>query len=335
MATLAANVLGLSDYAKRLKPDGKIDTIVEMLSQTNEIVNDMHWQMGNLETGHRYSVRTALPSVYWRKLNEGTTPSKSVVQQVTEGCATLDAWSEVDKELADLGGDPDGFRVTEARAFIEAMSQEFASKVFSGNAATTPEEFDGLNKRYASSSGNSADNVILGGGSGADNSSIWLIVWGPNTVHGFYPKGSKAGLEHRNHGEGIVETTAGIAGTRMVAYRDQFIWKCGLAVRDWRAAARICNIDISALVAQSSAADLFTLMKKAYHRIHNLNAGRAVWYMNRTVFQELDIQADRGNISTSGGGIYYQNIEGRIQSVFRGIPVHVCDALPEDESLVS
>ena len=34
MATLAANVLTLSDWAKRLDPDGKVPSIVELLAQT-------------------------------------------------------------------------------------------------------------------------------------------------------------------------------------------------------------------------------------------------------------------------------------------------------------
>ncbi len=35
--------------------------------------------------------------------------------------------------------------------------------------------------------------MIKGGGSGDDNTSVWLVVWGPNTIHGIYPKGSMPG----------------------------------------------------------------------------------------------------------------------------------------------
>ena len=51
MATLATNNPTLADVAKRLDKDGKIDTIVELLAETNEIIDDMTWIEGNLPTG--------------------------------------------------------------------------------------------------------------------------------------------------------------------------------------------------------------------------------------------------------------------------------------------
>src|SRR5436190_18454894 len=56
-AALSTAALTLADWAKRLDPDGKTATIVELLSQTNEILRDMRWVEGNLETGHRTTVR--------------------------------------------------------------------------------------------------------------------------------------------------------------------------------------------------------------------------------------------------------------------------------------
>jgi hypothetical protein len=57
MATLGANVLTLADFAKRVDPDGKVPSIVELLSQSNEVLQDMLWMEGNLPTGHRTTVR--------------------------------------------------------------------------------------------------------------------------------------------------------------------------------------------------------------------------------------------------------------------------------------
>src|SRR6266576_2356474 len=65
-ATLSTGALTMMDWAKRLDPNGKIPTIVELLSQTNEILDDMLFVEGNLPTGHRSVIRTGLPTVYWR-----------------------------------------------------------------------------------------------------------------------------------------------------------------------------------------------------------------------------------------------------------------------------
>jgi hypothetical protein len=333
MATLAANALTLADFAKRLDPDGKTSAIVELLSQSNPLLQDMQWLEGNLPTGHRTTVRTGLPTVAWRLLNQGVQPSKSTTAQVDEQCGMLEAWSEVDKDLAMLNGNTSAFRLSEAQAFIEAMNQEMASTIFYGNQGLAPEEFTGLSIRYSSLSAANGQNILSGSGAGADNSSVWLVCWGGQTVHGIFPKGSKAGLIHEDLGEVTVETSTGIAGTSMRAYQDHWQWKCGLALKDWRFAVRIANIDISNLVAKSSAADLIELMIKAVHRIPSMGMGKPVFYMNRSVFQMLDIQ--RRDDVISGGGLTYQQVDGVAQPSFRGIPVRVCDALTEAEAVVS
>lgn len=333
MSTLGSNCLTLIDWAKRLDPDGKTPAIVELLMQRNEVLDDMKWMEGNLPTGHRTTVRTGLPTVAWRLLNQGVQPSKSTTAQIDEACGMLEAWSEVDKDLADLNGNTNAFRLSESSAFIEAMNQEMSSTLFYGNSATAPEEFTGLAARYSSLSAANAQNIVDGGGSGSDNSSIWLITWGPQSIFGIFPKGSKAGLQHTDKGVVTVETSAGIAGTRMEAYQDKWQWKCGVALRDWRYTVRCPNVDISNLVAKSSAADLTDKMIKMMHRVPNLKAGSAAFYMNRTVFQELDIQR-RDDVQT-GGGLTFQNVDGQLNYSFRGIPVRICDSLLETESRVT
>ena len=332
MATLSSNALTLKDHAKRVDPEGKIPKIVELLSQTNELLDDMLFIEGNLPTGHRCSVRTGLPSVYWRLLNQGVQPSKSLTAQVDEQCGMLEAWSEVDKEVAELNGNVNAFRLSEASAFIEAMNQEMASTFFYGNSSTDPEEFNGLAIRYSSLSAANGQNIIDGGGSGSDNSSIYLIVFGEQTCCGIFPKGSKAGLEHEDLGLQTVQTSTDVAGSRLRAYQDRFHWKVGVALKDWRYVVRIANIDISNLVAKSSAADLIDLMIKAIHRIPNLNMGKACFYANRSVVQMLDIQR-RDDVAAAG--MRYEEVDGKLVPHFRGIPVRKCDALTETEAQVS
>ncbi len=334
MGTLNATVLSLMDWAKRKDPSGKTAMIVELLAQSNQILEDIPWKEGNLEIGHQTTVRTGLPAVAWRLLNGGVAPSKSTTAQITEQCGMLEAYSETDVDLCKLNGNEAEFRLSEASAFIEAMNQEFAQTLFYGNSGTAPEEFTGLAPRYSALSvvANSS-HVISGSGSQSDNSSVWLVGWGANSIHGIFPKGSNAGLQHKNLGEVTIESANGIgSGTRMQAYRDHWQWKCGIALKDWRYVVRIPNIDISNLVAKSSAADLIELMIKAIHRLPNMNGIRPVFYCNRTVFEMLDIQR-RDDVIT-GGGLVYSDVDGKIQPNFRGIPVHRCDALLETEAVV-
>jgi hypothetical protein len=272
--------------------------------------------------------------VAWRLLNQGIVPSKSKTAQIDEQAGMLEAWSEVDTDLALLNGNVKSFRLSEAKAFIEAMNQEMASTLFYGNGGLDPEEFTGLSPRYSSLSAGNASNILSGGGSGSDNSSIWLVVWGENSIMGIFPKGSKAGLVHNDFGEVTVETTAGVGGSRMRALQERFQWKAGVAVKDWRFAVRIANIDISDLVANSgSEANLLQLLAKAVHRIPQMGLGVASIYANRTIHEFLDIQT-LSKVST-GGGVTYENVQGKRIMTFRGIPIRTVDALIETEDTVS
>jgi hypothetical protein len=334
MSTIGGTYLTLADHAKRLDPSGRIGQVVEMLNVANPMIEDAAFIEGNLPTGHRTNIRTGLPTVYWRLLNRGTPSSKSTTAQVDESCGMLEARSQVDEKLAKLAGDLAAFRLSEARPFAEAMSQEAASTLIYGNSATDPEEITGLANRYSSLSATNAQNIINAGGTStggsADNTSIWLICWGMETVHGVFPKGSQAGLVHQDLG---LQDAFDEDNNRFRAYMDLWQWDLGIIVKDWRYAVRIANIDVSNLVGESSAADLSKLMIKATHRIPTFASVRPCFYVSRSVHQMLDIQK-RDNVQ-AGGQLSYAEVDGMPVSKFRAIPVKTCDAILETEEAIS
>lgn len=330
MATLATTHPTLLDVTKRLDPQGKVDTIAEIMNQTNEILDDMVWLEGNLPTGHRTTIRTGLPTPTWRKLYGGVQPGKSRTVQVTDATGMLEAYAEVDKALADLNGNTAAFRLSEDRAHIEGMNQEFSSTLFYGNESTEPEAFTGFGPRFNSQSAENGGNIITSAADpdSTDNTSIWLVVWGPNTVHGIYPKGSKAGLNMEDKGQVTIENVDG-AGGRMEAYRTHYRWDCGLSVRDWRYVVRV-NLDQEDLVKNAaSGPDLIDLMTQAVELIPSLSMGRPAFYMNRTLRSFLRRQiANKVAAST----LTIEQVAGKHVTMFDGIPVRRCDAITNTES---
>ena len=161
MPTLATNALTLADWAKRRDPDDRVATIIELLNQTNDILTDMLWIEGNLPTGHRTTVRTGLPEVAWRKLNYGVPQSKSTTVQVDDTTGMLEAFGQVDKDLAELNGNTAQFRLSENMAFLEAMNQEMAQTLIYGNSGSEPEAFTGLAPRYSQISGATNGQNVL------------------------------------------------------------------------------------------------------------------------------------------------------------------------------
>lgn len=341
MTTLAATSLTLVDWAKRIDPDGRVPVVAELLSQSNEILQDCMFKEGNLPTGERVVIRTGLPTVYWRALNQGIPSSKSTTVQVDEACGMLEARSEVDKDLAMLNGNTAQFRLSEDSAFLEAMNQAQASCLFYGNPGYDPKQFLGLAPRYSDLSGpNNAQNIISAGGSDATtNTSIYLVVWGDNTVYCPFPKGSKAGLIHEDLGE---QTVYNSDGTRMQALSTRYQWKNGLVVKDWRYVVRICNIDTAALMAQTgtqaitAATIIVKLMARALDRIPNMAMGRAAFYMNRTVHSGLQLMAMDKNQ-------YVLSIQKGLSEFgtpmawtdFLGIPLRKVDAICNTEAVVA
>ena len=327
MATLNFKSLTLLDHVKRHAPDGSIAPIAEVLAQTNPMIEDMPMMECNNGTAHKVVIRTGLPEVYFRNLNERVPSSKSTTAQVTEATGMLEAWSQCDVKLAEMNGDVSSFRASEAIPFMESMGQTAAETFFYGNSATNPERFNGLSVRYSDLAAANGKNIIDAKGTGTDNTSIWLVCWGDQTVHGLFPKGSRAGLEHNDLG---METSEVDSNSLLRVYRDQFIWNLGLAVKDWRYVVRIANIDVPALV-NGTGADLHDSMISALHTIPNLNMGKCCFYMNRTVFNALDLQRRQ---DVGAAGMTYAEVDGKMMYDFRGVPIRHADALVETEERV-
>jgi len=344
MATLSTSNLTLADWAKRTDPDGKVPVIAELLSQSNEILEDCVFKEGNLPTGERVVIRTGLPAVYWRALNQGIPNSKSTTAQVDEACGILEARSEVDKDLAMLNGNTAQFRLSEDNAFLEAMNQTMATTLFYGNPSSDPKQFLGLAPRYSDIGGGSPNNsqniISCGGTSAGAQTSVFLVVWGDNTVYCPFPKGSTAGLMHEDLGEQTVYLDSGTS--RMQAFVTRYQWKNGLVVKDWRYVVRIANIEAadirsaSGTQAASASTNVISAMARALYRIPNMAMGRAAFYMNRTVHSGLSVMAlDKSeavlavNQGLSQFGTPYSWLS------FLGVPCRRVDSIVNTEAVVS
>lgn len=344
--TVKAGAVTLVDVARATDPTGKIAAVAELLSQSNEILLDMPWYEGNLATGHKGSIRTGLPEPIWRKLYQGVPPTKSLRATVEDSCAMLEDRSEIDVDVISLNGNTNEFRLSEAQAHLEGMNQTMAEALIYGDASVNPERFNGLAVRYNSLTGTvGAQNVISAGGSGNDQTSMWLVVWGKNTVHGIYPKGSAAGLTHRDLGE-IDAFDAN--QNRYRAMADLWQWKCGLHVRDWRYVVRIANIDtvdlaaVSGTQAITAATFLPKLMIKALARIPHRGMGNAVFYANRSVKEMLGVMAlDRNQqvLSMQAAAQEFGQISpGGLETGglrFLGVPIRTVDRIDNTESTLS
>lgn len=326
----------LADMMDRLDPQGNLADIMEVLTETNEMLDDVTWVQANNKFSHRTTVRTGLPKVTWRKLNYGVQPSKSTVAQVTDTCGMLEAFAVVDKKLCEMNGMKETWRASEERPFVEAMSQTLQRALFFGDSSKDPEQIMGLAPRFSVKDPKKAANgvnIIDAGGTGTDLTSIWLIGWSPNTVHGLFPEGTKAGLYKEDLGEGSAHDPDG--GEYRVL-KTHYGWDCGLCVRDWRYVVRIANIKESLLKSippdENSAAghNLYELLVKAVAKVPSLSGARFALYCNRTVETYLRLQ----QMNSRNVQLSLNEVGGRKVLSFDGIPFRRVDALEFTEAQV-
>jgi hypothetical protein len=242
----------------------------------------------------------------------------------------LETYLEVDKKLASLSGNTNEFRMQEARAAIEGMSQTLATTLFAGDTDTDPEKFLGLQARYDDPSAGNGENIILGGAAGGqtDSSSIWLINWRPDKIHGIYSKGSAIGLQHEDLGEERLQDSSNNFYQGLVSHLSMDI---GLCVRDWRYAVRICNVDDSLLTKDASAgADIIDLMIQATEQIKDLN-GSPRFYCSQNVRSFLRRQIN----NATNVNLTQENFAGKRTVLFDSIPVRRTSAIVPTESTIS
>jgi len=347
MAISGSTALTYADWAKRLDDGYKVASIIELLSQTNEILDDMMVVEGNLPTGHKTTVRTGLPQATWRLLNTGVPNAKSTTAQIVDTVGNLETYSVIDKDIADLNGNTPEFRLSESRAFLEGMSQQVAQVLIYGNQFINPERFTGFAPRYSTltaANAQTAANVLSGGGAASTNTSLWIMTWGVDTNHATFPKGKLTGLQQRDMGEWPVTDSN---GNTFQAYREHFKWEIGFVQRDWRYMVRVANIDVTQLTGVS-AANLINLIIRGLYRLPTApvsamtiqtsdspmvraDMGRTVIYCNRILRTYLDLQAmNKTNVL-----LRLEEFNGKPITTFRGIPVRTVDAILSNEATVS
>lgn len=331
MATIGNQWPTIADWAKRKDPNGTVARIVEALEKRNPILQDIPVVEGNLDTGHQFTSRTALPAPTYRRINQGITPAKSGTDQVVETAALLESRSEIDVEHPGIKAGGAAFRASEDSSFLQSFNNEIATGIFYNSTKTSPEKFHGLTPRLDATSGNPASAQIVkayAGASGNDQTSIWLVGFGEDTVFGFFPKGSNAGFDMEDLGRLLVDDRA---GNKFLAWVTRFVWRFGLCVRDSRYVARVCNIDTSAAAFDGTDITIPLKMEDALAAIFAPDGVNLRFYMNRWAFSALNKQL----MAKSANLLEWIDMGGRRIPSFLGVPIRVVDALVSTESVVS
>ena len=336
----------LLDLSKLRNPDGSAAKVVEALSQSKALLRFLTFMEANDRLGHRSTIRAGLPEGTWRKLYQGVQPSSGTLVQVTDTLGELVSYSEIDASLIELEDNAEAYMEREAYAHLEGMARQVEMALFYGTETATPEQITGLTPRYNSLTAGNARNVIAAGGSGTDNTSIWMISSSEMSISGLVPRGAATGTSAGEEGHGVVRVTpkgqdsvqtgVGAAQGRFEAYVTHYVARLGLAVRDWRAAVRICNIDKSDLSPDgATGADLPNLMFEAMAKgygYNNVPTGRTFWAMSADTLTTFQQQLSN---KTKDSSLTVGDVGGYKTFMYMNTPIVISDVLESDEALVT
>lgn len=342
MSTLTQSTQSMIDQYKNVDGMGRYIDVIEVLNDTSQyILDDWSWMECNSGTKHTRSIRTGLPSVSWGSLYAGIPQSKSAKQTVDDTTGFVEGLSQVDTRQLDLYAENKvPIRSAEGRTFVESMAQELLSAMFYHDPATNPKYPKGLGARYGALAANGAGNQIVdAGGTGSDNTSIWMVEWGYDGVSAIYPKGTPAGIQRENMGR---QRVLDANGDPYYVEEELFRTHVGFSLGDWQRVSCVRNIDVSDLEAGS--VDIYKFLRKAYWKLKSRRVnkimdqkapGRIAIYANKDVCEAMDALATNSGTTDNFTRLSWGEIQGQEVMTYRGIPVRETDAILNTEAQVT
>ena len=335
------------DLAMGYGKNNEVLPLINTLSRTNEILQDISPVQCNNGMKHSYQVMVDEPAVYYKRFNRGTPDSTFQMGYAEDTCAMLEGRAMVDAELLNMSPNKSDFLYKRDQQFLSSFNKTMAHSLFYGSIADDPGAFNGFSVRYNVKGGDFGENVLdAGGKTGKPLTSVWLIVWNPNTIFTIYPERSPLGFSREDLGtRSIQQKDADGRLLSLEVQQTKYMWRLGLCVADPRYAVRICNLDVNDLrngtgtQGPNAQTNLVRLMIEAMNIVPSLSDGRAAFYMNRHVYaslqkQGLNFSQNVIDFVAAASQFAQPGSVGKTFATFCGVPMRRVDALRTDEPQV-
>jgi hypothetical protein len=324
----------LSDVSKITLNNGRFAKLFEVIAEMNPIVEDVPFVPSNDGETFKSTELTGYPTTYYRMLNQGVPTSKDNEKMIRNGFAQLTNAYQVDRKLVTGTKEQiDAFMARKDMIFTHALMNELATTMVYGDSATDTDKFTGIEARLSVPSTDfkqAGYNLISGGGTGSDNTSIIGVIWNAEDgAFGFYPEGSQAGLKVTRYRD--IEITDSGGTNKFVGHKNYYEQDAGLVVTDWHHIMRACNIDVSDLTFNgATGANLSDLLTRLEIRVSGY-AGKPVFYVNKTIYSFLTRQVKE----KVGGNLGYSEVKGKRILDWNGIPIKQLTIITNTEATVS
>ena len=318
----------LHDYAlflNRAEKTKPLGNIVALQAQTNRLFEVLPIKQCNQNTREVIPLQGDLPEIAWRILNKGTTPTVTRFKSASYTCGGLENIFQIDEKLVELCGRD--YVMAENQTHMAALGNKMAETFFYGDENKNPAGFSGLGAYYYdTSTPDWGGQIKSAGGTGDALTSLWFVGFSATSIYGICPPNIPTGFQHRYNGRVNVI----VNDTEIKAHEYQYTWDLGLVVADYRKAARLKDIDTTALDASDAKA--FTAnMAETFAKIDPPTGEQAtlVGFANKALMAYI---IKTHALAGQGFVIDFKDFKGKPTLHYQGIPILLCDAISNSES---
>jgi hypothetical protein len=328
---MANQLISLLDITKRSGSDSAIG----LLEETTTYAPELQTLMGRPISGTVYKATSrTLPTVAFRKANDGSDTIKSGYSQKLAECFIIDGQIQQDKAVVDaeaksgINQSVGDIMFDEAQGVLMAAGITIGAQVWYGTSSDANGFAGILSLTNTLNTGTGPTNpapVVSAGGTTSSVQTSAYLVW--NHVKGVhFVWGNNQGFDMSN--EYRVQTVLGNNSKNMTAYVNNLQGWIGLAVNHSKSVARIANCEDASnkRLTDAVAAKLLSYVPLAIQQ-----SGGLRWFMNQQAAYQLQVSRSAGTGITSDEPLKF----APTPTSLAGIPITITNSITNTEAVVS
>lgn len=326
---MANQLISLLDITKRSGSDPAIG----LLEETTTFAPELRTLMGRPISGTTYrATRRTLPTVAFRRANDGSDTVKSAYDQILAQCYILDGQMQMDKAVADaeakqgLNESVGDVLFDEAQGVLLGAGIAVGSQLWYGTSSDAL-GFAGIasltGALNTSTGATAAAPVVSAGGTTASVQTSAYLVW--NNIKGVhFIWGNNEGLKMDDW---RVQTVLGANSKNMTAYVNNLQGWIGLAVNHSKSVARIANCEDA---ANKRLTDAIGAKLLQYVPLQIQESGGLRWFMNQQAAYQLQISRSTSTNNDSNPIKFASQ-----PTDLCGIPITITNSISNTESVIA
>jgi len=325
------------EVAKSIGAQGNDLALIDTLSQKTPFLEEGYWMEADDFQSHHFMQALSEPVGVDSIINVGVGWDVATQTPVTELIQGLEDYLRIDMRILSKRRNPQQYVKQQVDVFVRGLTKTIHDRILYGNyvantavgvgpstaiGGASADRITGLAARYNTIATNPWYNVTSATGSTSNAlSSVWTIVWGPNSVFFVYPHGGQDFVKVTDMGEQLVYDSS---QKPYQAYVVHFLIQFGLCVADPRKVQRLANIYKTTQVWTP------TLQLQSLGQLPDGLDG-AVMYVPRFVHTAMQVDA------LLGTNKFYtkEEVWGHNQQLFQGVPIRMVERIATNEAQVS